>query len=55
MLKKIKIEKNKMILMPEMMLMEFFPKIIVEIPESPGGSCCLKPVIKRKTYNSIKN
>lgn len=26
-------------------LLEFFPEIICELPESPGGSCCLKPVV----------
>ena len=23
----------------------FFPEIVVEIPEAPGGSCCLKPIV----------
>jgi hypothetical protein len=31
--------------MTEKILLEFFPQIILEIPESPGGSCCLKPVV----------
>ena len=26
-------------------LLEFFPEVICELPESPGGSCCLKPVV----------
>lgn len=30
--------------MPVKVLLEFFPEIILEIPESPGGSCCLKPI-----------
>jgi hypothetical protein len=34
-------------IMTEKILLEFFPKIVVEIPESPGGSCCLKPIIKQ--------
>lgn len=41
--------------MPRMVELEFFPEIILEIPESPGGSCCLKPVVgqsktSRKMY-----
>jgi len=41
--------------MPKKVYLEFFPEIILELPESPGGSCCLKPVvgqskISRKMY-----
>lgn len=39
--------------MVEIISLEFFPEIIVEIPESPGGSCCLKPMI-RQSKNSQK-
>lgn len=31
--------------MPEKLLLEFFPEIVQLLPESPGGSCCLKPII----------
>lgn len=31
--------------MPEKLILEFFPEIIQLLPESPGGSCCLKPII----------
>jgi len=35
--------------------LEFFPEIVIELPESPGGSCCLKPIVcqskvSRKMY-----
>ena len=33
--------------MVEKISLEFFPEIIVEIPESPGGSCCLKPMVRQ--------
>jgi hypothetical protein len=33
--------------MSEKIKLEFFPEIIQELPESPGGSCCLKPVIRQ--------
>ena len=26
--------------------LEFYPEIVLTIPESIGGSCCLKPVVK---------
>jgi hypothetical protein len=31
--------------MVEKLLLEFFPKITMELPVAPGGSCCLKPVV----------
>jgi len=27
--------------------LEFFPEVIFTIPETPGGSCCLKPIAKQ--------
>ena len=39
--------------MSDKVKLEFFPEIIQELPESPGGSCCLKPVI-RQSNNSQK-
>jgi hypothetical protein len=30
--------------MTEKILLEFFPKIVLELPIAPGGSCCLKPI-----------
>lgn len=33
--------------MSEKIKLEFFPEIIQELPESPGGSCCLKPLIRQ--------
>ena len=39
--------------MNEKILLEFFPEIILEIPESPGGSCCLKPMVSQ-SKNSKK-
>jgi hypothetical protein len=26
-------------------ILEFYPEIVIEIPENPGGSCCLKPIV----------
>jgi hypothetical protein len=49
----ININDRKMEKMVEKILLEFFPEIIVEIPESPGGSCCLKPMV-RQSKNSQK-
>jgi hypothetical protein len=31
--------------MSDKILLEFFPEIVQILPESPGGSCCLKPRI----------
>lgn len=36
-------------------MLEFFPEVTFELPEAPGGSCCLKPVVcqsknSRKMY-----
>jgi hypothetical protein len=31
-------------IMTEKILLEFFPKIVLELPVAPGGSCCLKPI-----------
>ena len=39
--------------MPEKIELEFFPEIKFEIPESPGGSCCLKPVIKQSKASQL--
>ncbi len=39
--------------MADKVKLEFFPEIIQVLPESPGGSCCLKPVI-RQSNNSQK-
>jgi hypothetical protein len=34
-------------IMTEKILLEFFPKMVMEIPESPDGSCCLNPIVKQ--------
>jgi hypothetical protein len=39
--------------MSEKILLEFFPELIFELPEAPGGSCCLKPILTQ-SKNSKK-
>ncbi len=39
--------------MSEKRILEFYPEIVIEIPESLGGSCCLKPIVTQ-SKNSRK-
>ncbi len=39
--------------MSEKILLEFFPEIVQLIPESPGGSCCLKPIVTQSKVSKL--